>query len=102
LLIAAIFSGLASMPCSFEHNVEVVYQITSLFGFDYDIIDVSLDGWSNVFPKNVLHAPLIRSPCVPETEGHSNIAIHAEWGDERSRELVGLLHFDLVVAGIRI
>jgi hypothetical protein len=65
-------------PETLERNVEVAYQITGLFGFDNDIIDVSLDGWSNVFPKNVLHASLVRSPCVPETEGHSNIAIHAE------------------------
>jgi hypothetical protein len=85
-----------------ERNVEVVYQITGLFGFDNDIIDISLIGWSNVFPKNVLHASLVRSPCVPETEGHSDKAIHTEWGDERSRELVRLLHFDLVVAVIRI
>jgi hypothetical protein len=28
--------------------------------------------------------------------------MNAEWGDERSRELVGLLHFDLVVAGVRV
>jgi hypothetical protein len=35
-----------------------------------------------VFPENVLHASLVRSPCVLETEGHSNIAIHAKWGDE--------------------
>jgi hypothetical protein len=55
-----------------------------------------------VFPKNMLHALLVRSPCVSETKGHCNVAIHAERGDERSRELVGLLHFDLVVAGIRI
>jgi hypothetical protein len=38
-------------PKAFECNVEVVYQITDLLGFDNDIIDVSLDGWSNVFPK---------------------------------------------------
>jgi hypothetical protein len=53
-----------------------------------------------VFPKNVLHASLVRNPCVPETKGHCNVAIHVEWGDERSYELVGLLHFDLVVARI--
>jgi hypothetical protein len=65
-------------PKAFERNVEVVYQITDLLGFDNDIVDVSLDGWSNVFPKNVLHASLVRSPCVLETEGHCNVAIHVE------------------------
>jgi hypothetical protein len=35
-----------------------------------------------VFSKNVLHASLVRSPCVLETEGHSNIAIHDKRGNE--------------------
>jgi hypothetical protein len=35
-----------------------------------------------VFSENVLHASLVCSPCIPETEGHSNIAIHVERGDE--------------------
>jgi hypothetical protein len=65
-------------PKAFECNVEIVYQITDRFGFNSDIVDVGLDGWSNVFPKNMLYASLVRSPCVPETKGHSNVAIHAE------------------------
>jgi hypothetical protein len=99
------FSGLSLMffcPEAFERNVEVVYQIIGLFGLDNDVIDVSLDGWSDVFPKNKLHASLVRSPCIPETERHSNVATHAEWGNERSRELVRLFHFDLVVAEVCI
>jgi hypothetical protein len=35
-----------------------------------------------VFLENVLHASLVRSPHVSETKGHSNVAIHAKWGDE--------------------
>jgi hypothetical protein len=69
-------------PKAFERNVKVVYQITDPFGFDNDVIDVSLNGWSNVFPKNMLHASLVRSPCVPKIERHSNVAIHVERGDE--------------------
>jgi hypothetical protein len=69
-------------PEAFERNVKVVYQIVGLFGLDNDVIDVSLDGWSDVFPKNVLHASLVRCPCVSESEGHRNVAIHAEWGNE--------------------
>jgi hypothetical protein len=65
-------------PKAFECNVELVYQITDLLGFDNDIVDVSLDGWSNVYPKIVLHASLVRSPCVLETEGHCNVEIHAK------------------------
>jgi hypothetical protein len=53
-----------------------------LFGLDNDVINVSLDGWPDVFPKNVLHASLVHSPCVPETKWHRNVAVHAEWGNE--------------------
>jgi hypothetical protein len=87
---------------TFEYDVKVVDQIVDLFGFDNDVIDVSLDGRPDVFPKNVLHASLVRSPCVPETERHRDVAVHAEWGNERSCELVGLFHFNLVVTGICI
>jgi len=35
-------------------------------------------------------------------ERHGYVTKHSERGDERSRELVGLLHLDLVVSGISI
>jgi hypothetical protein len=57
-------------------------RFLAFFGFYYDVVDVGLYGWPDVFPKNVLHASLVRSPCVPETEGRSNVAIHVEQGDE--------------------
>jgi hypothetical protein len=37
-----------------------------------------------------------------ETERHHYVAVHPEGSDERSRELVGLLHFYLVVPGVGI
>jgi hypothetical protein len=67
---------------AFERDVKVINQVVDPLGFDYDVINVGLDDWPDVFHKNVLHASLVRSPRVPETEGHSNIAIHAEQGDE--------------------
>jgi hypothetical protein len=65
-----------------ERSIEVSNQVAGPLGFDHDVINVGLDGWPDVFPENVLHASLVCSPCVSETEGHSNVAIHAEWGDE--------------------
>jgi hypothetical protein len=67
---------------TFECDVKVVDQIIGLFCFDNDVIDVSLNGRPDVFPENVLHASLVRSPYVPETERHRNVAVHAEWGNE--------------------
>jgi hypothetical protein len=111
LVIAVIFSGLVSMSRSktmnpksvprgtlkthfsglslmffclkaFERDIEIVNQIVDLPGFYYDVVNVGLNGWPDVFPENVLHASLVCSPRVLETEGHSNVAIHAERGDE--------------------
>jgi hypothetical protein len=48
-----------------ERNVEVVNQIADPLGFDNDVVNVSLDDGSDVLPKNVLHASLVRSTCVP-------------------------------------
>jgi hypothetical protein len=50
---------------AFERDIEVINQVVNLLGFDHDVIDVSLNGWPNVFPQNVLHASLVRSPCIP-------------------------------------
>ena len=63
---------------------------------DYDVIDVGLDRSANVFAEHVVHAPLVCRTRIPQTERHGNITIHAERCDERSRELVGLFHPDLV------
>ena len=56
----------------------------------------------DVLAEDLGHAPLVCGPCVSETKWHGYIAVHAEWGDERSRELVGLFHLDLMVTEIRI
>jgi hypothetical protein len=48
-----------------EHNVEVIYQIADPLGFNNNVVNVSLDGGSDVLPENVLHASLVRSTFVP-------------------------------------
>jgi hypothetical protein len=55
-----------------------------------------------VISENVLHTSLVCSARVSETEQHRYIAVHPEESDERGRELVGLLHFYLVVPGMGI
>jgi hypothetical protein len=45
----------------------------------------------------MVHSPLVRRDRIPQTERHGDIAVHAERRDERSRELVGLFHPDLVI-----
>jgi hypothetical protein len=46
--------------------------------------------------------PLVCRTCIPQTKWHSSITIHAKRCDERSRELVGLFHLDLVITRIGV
>jgi hypothetical protein len=51
-----------------------------------------------VVTEHVVHATLIRGPCIAQPEGHGRVVVHALRGDERSHELVRLFHPDLMVA----
>jgi hypothetical protein len=126
LVMATIFSGLASMPRSETMNPKSMPRGTpedTLFGIelhafrletsechfkvgkevggfprlDYDVIDVGLDRSTDVFAEHMVHASLVRCTRIPQAERHGNIAVHAKGCDERSRELVGLFHSDLVI-----
>jgi hypothetical protein len=52
--------------------------------------------------ENILHTLLVRSARVLEAKWHHYVAKYAEWRDDGSRELIGLLHLYLVVPGIDI
>jgi hypothetical protein len=126
LVMAAIFSGLASMPplgddepqehasgdsedallgiefYAFrletpECRFKVREEVGGFPRLDYDVIDVSLDRSTNVLSEHVVHAPLVCRTRIPQTKWHSNVAVHAKRCDERSRELVGLFHPNLVI-----
>jgi len=68
--------------------------LVGLFGLDYDVIHISLNGLPDEVSKAFGHAMLVRSLGVLESERHRNVAEQSEWGDERGRELV--------VPGVRI
>jgi hypothetical protein len=80
-----------------ECRFKVGEEVRGFPRLDYDVIDVSLDRSTNVLPEHVVHAPLVCRTRIPQTEWHSNVAVHAKRCDERSRELVGLFHPDLVI-----
>jgi hypothetical protein len=80
-----------------ECRFKVGKEVGGFPRLDYDVIDVGLDRSTNVFAEHVVHAPLVRCTRIPQTKRHGNIAVHAEGCDERSRELVGLFHPDLVI-----
>jgi hypothetical protein len=97
-------SSSATFPCSSptspetpECHFKVGKEVGGFPRIDYDVIDVSLDRSTNVFSEHVVHAHLVCRTRIPQTEWHINIAVHAKGCDERSRELVGLFHPDLVI-----
>ena len=72
------------------------------FGLNYNVVNVGFNGPPNEVPKTLKHTMLVCSTSVLQTEWHGDIAERSEGGDERCRELVGLFHRDLMVAGVRI
>jgi hypothetical protein len=78
-------------------TLECRFKVGGFPHLDYDVIDVSLDRSTNVLSEHVVHAPLVCRTHIPQTEWHSNVAVHAKRCDERSCELVGLFHPDLVI-----
>jgi hypothetical protein len=128
LVIAAIFSGLASMPRSNNESQKhasrdikdtllgvefdpfgpqpcecyfhVEDKAVNLLRFDHDVIDVDLDYSADVTIEHVVHSSLVCEAIIPQTEGHGSVAIHAIRVGERSHELVGLFHHDLVIVGV--
>jgi hypothetical protein len=94
LLGIELYAFLLETP---ECHFKVGKEVRGFPRIDYDVIDVSLDRSTNVFAENVVHAPLVCRARIPQTKRHGNIAVHTERCDERSRELVGLFHPDLVI-----
>jgi hypothetical protein len=82
--------------------VKVANQVVRLPGFYDYIVYVCLNGSPDVISEDVLHTSLVCCARVSETERHRYVAVHPERRKERSRELVGLLHFFLVVPGVGI
>ena len=78
----------AFLSKAFEGYPQVVDEILGFSGLDHDVVYVGLDGPPNVVAKDLGHAPLVRGTYVSKAERHSHVAVHAEWCDERSRELV--------------
>jgi hypothetical protein len=99
LVMAAIFSGLASMPRSETMNLEhasgdskgtllgiefhafrpltlecrfkIEEEVESFPRLDHDVIDVSLDRSADVLSEHVVHAPLVCCTCIPQAKCES-------------------------------
>ena len=49
--------------------------------------------------EHFVHKPLVRCPCILQTEGHNFVVIQASIGDKRGLFLIFRVHEDLVVIG---
>ena len=80
--MADIFSELASMPRSetmkpaeFRKGLlKVGDQVVSLFGFDYDVVDIGLNGSPDEVSEATEHTTLVCCPSILQTERHRNVA----------------------------
>ena len=49
-------------------------EVASLFGLNYDVINVGLNGPPDEVPKASKHTLLVHCPSILQTEQHRNIA----------------------------
>jgi hypothetical protein len=61
--------------CSEFHEsfLHVDHELVGLFGFDYDVIYVSLNGFTDELSKTLEHTLLVRSPWVFQLERHHDV-----------------------------
>jgi hypothetical protein len=110
-MMAEIFSRLASMPRSEMMNPSIIpletpkthfsgvefdavrsellksflqvgHELDNPFGFDYDVIHVSLNGFTDEFSKTFEHTLPICSPCIFKPEWHRDVIERSERGDQ--------------------
>ena len=49
-------------------------KVVSSFGFDYDVIDIGLNGSPDEVSEAIEHTALVRCPSILQTERHRNVA----------------------------
>ena len=54
--------------------------MVSSLGFDYDVIDVGLNGSPDEVSEAIEHTALVRCPSILQTERHRNVAKRSEGG----------------------
>src|SRR6185503_16805436 len=89
-------------PKAIERDPKIGYQVVRLPEFHDNVVDICFYGSPYMILKYMDHTSLVRSSGVSKAKGHRDVAVHAERGNKRSRELVGLFHFDLMITGVCI
>ena len=53
--------------------LKIGYEVVSLFGLDYDVVNVGLNGPPNEVSETLEHTVLVCSPSILQTERHCDI-----------------------------
>ena len=85
-----------------EGFLQVSDQSCSHSSFDDNVVDINFQVVADLLPETLLHALLEGGSGVPEAERHGSVAEGAEGGDEGHDHLIGGVHCNLVVLGVRI
>ena len=48
-------------------------KVVSPLGFDYDVVDIGLNGSPDEVSEAIKHTALVRCPCILQTERHLNV-----------------------------
>ena len=67
---------------------QIIYQSFLLYGFNHNVIHISMNIAPNLFMKTVLHATLISRLCTLESKGHGYIAEGSKGSYERCLLLI--------------
>lgn len=66
--------------------------------FNNHVAEIHLDDLSYVFFKNGIHHHLVGRPCIFEPKRHDPVAIQSLICDEWSRDLIRLMHINMIVS----
>ena len=72
-----IFFGIEfDAVCSEFHKglLKVGDKVVSSFGFDYDVVDIGLNGSPDEVSEAIEHTALVCCPSILQTERHRNVA----------------------------
>src|SRR5436853_7196888 len=66
--------------------------------FDINVVHVAFDRLADLWAEDLIHCPLISSPCVLQAEGHDCVTIYSEWRSEGCVLFIIRVHFYLIVS----
>ncbi len=73
-------------------------MITRKFTLNYHIVDICFHISPNLGVEHPVHLSLVHGPYILKAEGHSDVAVGPDLGDEGGFFFIFGIHLDLVVS----